>query len=255
MAPDQAQPRSRRALLTAAIGGAAAVLATAVGRPLDARAADGDPVLIGALNEGTATTTLRRTTKGTTLSIRHTGIDLEEGGPALEASSFYGDAVQATVGGISQTAIRATSPDGTAVVARSENAYGVVAAGAWGVKTEGTLGGVYAETTGGYNGKAVQAVATGQDAMPSSPGADPVRAGVRRRGHRRGPEAGDGHAGGQDQHRDEGHVHAPVERRWHDRGAPDEPERGGQQLHDLPHGDRHAALLRRVVADRLARSA
>lgn len=49
MAVDSAAPRSRRALLAAALGAGAATVASAIGRPLPARAA-GDPVLLEETN-------------------------------------------------------------------------------------------------------------------------------------------------------------------------------------------------------------
>jgi hypothetical protein len=47
MAIETAPTRSRRALLTAGLGGLAALAANALGRPLPARAANGDPILAG----------------------------------------------------------------------------------------------------------------------------------------------------------------------------------------------------------------
>jgi hypothetical protein len=161
MALERAQPHSRRLLLTAAIGGAASVIATAFGRPLEARAADGEAVLIGQLNEGTATTTIGRTTKGPALRVQNTS-DESEGGPALEASSYWGDAVRAEVGGIGQTAIRTISHDGTALNALSENGIAVDAAGTWAIRAIGGVKGVHAEASG-FEGTAVRAIATNQD--------------------------------------------------------------------------------------------
>lgn len=57
MASDPNEPRSRRALLAAAAGGAAAFAVTAT-IPLTAAAADGDPVLVGADHDGTQETSL-----------------------------------------------------------------------------------------------------------------------------------------------------------------------------------------------------
>jgi hypothetical protein len=129
---------------------------------LEARAANGDPVLMGQANEATAATTIGRTTHGPTLRVRHTGIDLEEGGPALDVSSWYGDALTVFVDGTSQTAIRSTSQLGIPLIATSEIDSGVDATGRWGVTAHGWAGGVYAETTAS-TGTAVQAVSTHQD--------------------------------------------------------------------------------------------
>jgi hypothetical protein len=131
------------------------MLATALGRPFGARAADGDPVMIGEENAGTATTVLRRTTEGTTLRLMHTGNEFEVTGTALEATSWWGDAVRVAVGGNSQTAIRTTSEIGTALRADAEQGFAVHATGSWAVKANGGTYGVYA--TGGT---AVRAEAT-----------------------------------------------------------------------------------------------
>jgi len=161
VALDRHQPHSRRVLLSAAIGGAASAIAMALGRPLDARAANGDPVLMGALNEGTATTTIGRTAGGPTLRVRNTG-DESVTGVALEATSFWSDAIRAEVGGTSQTAIRATSHVGTALNAAAEGGTAVNAVGQWAVIAMGGTEGVHAEASA-FQGVAVRAIATGQD--------------------------------------------------------------------------------------------
>jgi hypothetical protein len=55
---DSAAPHSRRALLAAAVGGALATLASTLGRPAAAKAANGDPVVIGQTNAATAETNI-----------------------------------------------------------------------------------------------------------------------------------------------------------------------------------------------------
>ncbi len=57
MSIDTASPRTRRALLAAALGAGAATVASALGRPLPARATDGDVIHVG--DDLTATTTTR----------------------------------------------------------------------------------------------------------------------------------------------------------------------------------------------------
>ncbi len=49
---------ARRAVIAAGIGGVVAAMAGALGRPAPVMAADGDPVVIGAMNAGTKTTTI-----------------------------------------------------------------------------------------------------------------------------------------------------------------------------------------------------
>jgi hypothetical protein len=56
MTTDTTSPRTRRALLAAALGGSAAVVAAWLGRPSAATAADGNPVLLGKSNTATAPT-------------------------------------------------------------------------------------------------------------------------------------------------------------------------------------------------------
>jgi hypothetical protein len=83
---DLATARSRRAILGAALGGAAAALASTLGRPAAALAADGDPVVIGQTSSGTQTTGITgamdpvvqvtATGAGTALQVSGVGIAL-----------------------------------------------------------------------------------------------------------------------------------------------------------------------------------
>jgi hypothetical protein len=57
--PSERKPRSRRAILIGALGGLGAVAAHAMGRPQVAEAANGDPILVGQVASGTATTQLQ----------------------------------------------------------------------------------------------------------------------------------------------------------------------------------------------------
>jgi hypothetical protein len=86
-----APTRSRRALLGAALGGAAAVAAQSIARPLEAAAATGDPALIGGNNSGDAMTVFENTESGdTALGAVQSGE-----GIAFMASSGAGTAVWA----------------------------------------------------------------------------------------------------------------------------------------------------------------
>ncbi len=58
MAIDSVSPRSRRAVLGAALGAGAATIASALGRPLPARAVDGQAVLVGGEYTATSITKL-----------------------------------------------------------------------------------------------------------------------------------------------------------------------------------------------------
>jgi len=159
VALDRHHPHSRRVLLSAAIGGAASVLATALGRPLDVRAADGDPVLMGELNEGTALTTIERTTNGPALRVQNSS---DDGGPGLEASSWWGDGIRVEVGGTDQTAIRATSSVGYAINASADVGVAVNAFGQYAVMAKGITEAVHAETPA-FQGIAVKAIGTNPD--------------------------------------------------------------------------------------------
>ena len=103
--PTQSSPRSRRALLAGALGGVGAIAAGALGRQQPARAAVGDPVIIGALNFGAGT------------SIESNDVDREalilQGGTV--GLSAFGRA-----GGV-----RTHSAGGYGVYGTSENHYGV----------------------------------------------------------------------------------------------------------------------------------
>lgn len=83
--------RSRRAVLGAALGGAAAVAAQSLASPLSAAAASGDPALIGAANTGDATTSFENTDADeTSLAAVHAGA-----GTGLQATSVTGPAIMA----------------------------------------------------------------------------------------------------------------------------------------------------------------
>jgi len=62
MAIDPVAPRTRRAVLAASLGGAAAFVAQAVARPLQARAADNDDVLVGGEYTSSSVTKITGTT-------------------------------------------------------------------------------------------------------------------------------------------------------------------------------------------------
>ena len=64
MAIDTTSPRTRRALLGAGLGAIAAAVASTLVRPVVTRAADGDPVLQGAVNAASSTTEIDTTGAG-----------------------------------------------------------------------------------------------------------------------------------------------------------------------------------------------
>jgi hypothetical protein len=89
MANESATPRSRRAVLAAALGGAAAVTAQAVAHPLSVTAADGGNALLGTANQSTTVTSFENTDAGET-SL--TGVHAAAG-TGVEGSSATGTGV------------------------------------------------------------------------------------------------------------------------------------------------------------------
>jgi hypothetical protein len=74
VALDPAAPRTRRAVLAAALGGVAATALHALGRPQPVSAANGDPVLAGQAVTATAATSVANTADGTAL-LAVSGVD------------------------------------------------------------------------------------------------------------------------------------------------------------------------------------
>ena len=90
----QSRPRSRRALLTGALGGLGAWLAAAATHLDPADAAVGDPIRMGRLNKTSgSSTTLQTTTSGSTFEVRN---HIDDGGTAIFATNTgeFGAAVR-----------------------------------------------------------------------------------------------------------------------------------------------------------------
>jgi hypothetical protein len=124
MAINLETPSSRRALLIASVGGVAAMVATALGRPLPARAADGDPIVAGG--EYTSTSVTRITASGAAGAIE----GFAASGTGIGGSSTSG------------TGVSATSESGSAVfaVSGSQTAAAIVGQGSTGVYGSGNRG-------------------------------------------------------------------------------------------------------------------
>jgi hypothetical protein len=74
MSIENTRPRSRRAVLTAAVGGAAAVAVASVARVAPVSAANGDHIAVGGNYEGTQGTSLVRTAGGASaFHVSHKG--------------------------------------------------------------------------------------------------------------------------------------------------------------------------------------
>lgn len=88
MALDTQVPRSRRAMLAAALGGLAGAVGASLGRPAPTAAANGDPVLAGNTTTATALTTVQSNALAGVLQVENTS----GSGPGLlvDASSSIG---------------------------------------------------------------------------------------------------------------------------------------------------------------------
>ena len=124
MAIDGASPRTRRAMLTAALGAGAATVVAALGRPLAAQAADGENAIIGVQNDATSTTAFVNAT---------TGQHAIRGSAAGVAAGIFG-----------------TSDIGPGVRGDSESDAGVVGFGNLGVYGGGGQRGVFGVTNGDF---------------------------------------------------------------------------------------------------------
>ena len=109
----ESAPRSRRAILAAAAGAAAATAAAALGRPLPAHAADGDPLILGQENQAD------------TVTVMHGTFRVQ---PQLEVVN--GESPPAVV---NPYAIRGHSDNGTGVIGESAGTRGLASSGVEGV--------------------------------------------------------------------------------------------------------------------------
>jgi hypothetical protein len=93
MSVETSTPRSRRAVLAAALGGLGAVIASRIATPDAAKAADGDPVHIGATNDGTTTTALAST--GANAAFAVTGVGQGVSGTTPDGTGLWGSSTDA----------------------------------------------------------------------------------------------------------------------------------------------------------------
>jgi hypothetical protein len=114
-----ATPRSRRALLAAAVGGIGALIASALGRPTGTRAAAGDGLIIGSSNDAsTSQTVLLSGAGGAAFTLKDT---------AAAGTGIFGWS-SATSGAGRGLYGRADSPDGFGVQARNNAGSGATGA-------------------------------------------------------------------------------------------------------------------------------
>jgi hypothetical protein len=180
MSVDPATVRTRRAVLGAALGGAAAVAASTV-RPLETLAADGDPALLGAANTSTAATSFENTgADGTSLAGTSNGDGIGVSGVSATGTGVSGASTDTSPtldrnAGSRKTGVLGTagdtagasvntdetgvygfaslSPFSSGVWGESTSGYGVLGSGATGVYGDGYWG-VYATGTTGVIGDA-----------------------------------------------------------------------------------------------------
>jgi hypothetical protein len=142
-------PRSRRAILGAALGGVAAAVAGALGRPAITNAADGNPVLLGANNASAGTTEITSSDDflGMQVTSAGTGLQATGQGGGLSGQAYAVDGVG--VGGYSMN---------TAGTGRGQYGFSAAANGV------GVLGVSNANSTGvtGYS-------FAGSPALPAHP--------------------------------------------------------------------------------------
>lgn len=125
--PPPAPARSRRAVLTAALGGLGGLIVARLGAPGAAEAAAGSPLIIGnvANNAGTANTTLTTASTGTALLVTQNGTGTALRGSAVGAGSIAGFFTAANGTGISGVT---ASPNTYGVYGANDGAAGTGAA-------------------------------------------------------------------------------------------------------------------------------
>jgi hypothetical protein len=174
---DALSPRSRRAMLGAVLGAGAATVASAL-RPLSARAADGQPVLLGVVNSAATFTQITNSDHpGTYALLAADGtyalagvndtsepavVGQAHGSDGIGVKGHVYDATQtggavgvlgATAGHHTQIGVSGVAvPEGIAVNARTEDGFGVFAEATGGYAVQGgaTTGrGVFGQATSG----------------------------------------------------------------------------------------------------------
>jgi hypothetical protein len=113
------EQRSRRGLLGAGLGALAAAVATSLGRPREARAANDNPVLLGR-TDNVATDTTKISYSADTDTVFWA--DTSAGGIALEGSSSNTGVLGSSVPG---TGVQGISSSGSGVIGSSSSSYGL----------------------------------------------------------------------------------------------------------------------------------
>jgi hypothetical protein len=151
--PADPTPRSRRALLAAALGGVVGSIATSLGRPLPTDAAAGDSLKLGQTNfAGGSATRLNTTSSGGAFWMTQYGF-----GSAIKGDSINGHGAVVTTAHQDRDALHGqqlASTHGVGAAVRGDGGAndGVVGTstgtGSYGVRGSSPFEGVYGETTG-----------------------------------------------------------------------------------------------------------
>jgi hypothetical protein len=189
------QVRSRRALLTAALGGLGGLLAARLGAPSPAAAAAGDPLLIGNTSNtaGTANTSLITASTGTALLVTQNGPGTALRGSAVGPGSIAGFFTAANGTGIS--GVTAT-PNTYGIFGSNDGAAGTGAA----IRASGKNNNGLVATTANSAKAAVVATNSafgGTAALFESTGGAEFNTGPAVRGYTDGGSDADVHPGGQ----------------------------------------------------------
>ena len=143
MALDTTSLRSRRHMLVGAIGAALAAGATALGRPSQARAADGDPLLLGEPNAAGSDTSLTASGGTKALAVVTTVTD----STAIEASGDAFGTVGLSAGGVGVAgAAGVSTEDLPPPITESTGVYGISLDGTGVYGASNTGAGVYGAT-------------------------------------------------------------------------------------------------------------
>ncbi len=143
MAVQTPTPQSRRAILAAALGAGAATIASALGRPLPAAAANGDAVTVGGSFVGTGLTQIQNVTNANTVFFASStagGVGIH--GDSNSYAGVYGTSVSGpAVQGLSDSNIGVYGDGGSGigVSGTSSASVGVQGQGTPGVRGEGNL--------------------------------------------------------------------------------------------------------------------
>src|SRR5438876_4079708 len=98
MSVETSTPRSRRAVIAAALGGLGAVIASRIATPDAARAAPGDPITVdNAATGGLATTSL--TSAGPNAAFAVTGVGQGVSGTTADGTGLWGSSTDITPSG------------------------------------------------------------------------------------------------------------------------------------------------------------